>query len=760
MSLLIKHFYRFGAFTLDTDQRVLLRDGKPLALTPKVFDTLLILVEKSGRIVEREELMNRLWPDTFVEEANLTFNIKQLRKVLGDDARNPLYIETVARRGYRMIADAQEVLMETGAMNDHIAPRFDSSDASVSDITSTASRRSVGSDESKPVESPIEIRSAKPEEHLDATATSAEASTGLRKRAIALIAGIAIVIIVAGLVVWKLAANKTASEHSRADAASRPAVPLKLEKLTGTGQSDHVAISPDGKFIAYTQSIEKQQSIWLRQLATNTNVEIVPASGHDPIYCLQFANSGDSLYFSKANPTALYRVSLLGGAPTRIADSVQGGDFSISADDTQISFVRKVVRPDGQRENSLFVVNLDGSGERNVLTTPHPETVSTPLWLPSGKAIICSYYSPTAGVPDVRLIEIAAADGSKKELSSESFFSISRLAWLPDKSGLIMAARKKHENDNQLWRVNYPGMGFSQITEDVSNYEDLSIAAGIDKAAASQALHVSQIWVGSSREPQNLKKTLQGTDNFCWTPNGQLVYSSKAGGNVDLWTMQSDGRGQRQLTVNPAIDGMPAVTPDGRYIVFVSNRTGPYELWRMNMDGGDQIQLTKSGGIRPAVTPDGRWVLYNTLSWHLWKVSIDGGEPIRIAERVGHFPSVSPDGKMIACMGKDANDKLSIIALPVEGGPVLKSFDFTTGRFRGFRIQWTADGKALIYGVARDGVTALIKQSLDGGPPEEIMGFDEDELMDFGYSFDRKFLAITRARWQHDIVLINELSRH
>jgi TolB-like protein/DNA-binding winged helix-turn-helix (wHTH) protein/Tfp pilus assembly protein PilF len=104
MSLASKHFYRFEDFTVDSDQKVLLRHGTPLSLTPKVFETLLILIENSGRIVKKEELMNRLWPDTFVEEANLTSNILQLRKSLGDNARQPLYIETVAKRGYRFIA--------------------------------------------------------------------------------------------------------------------------------------------------------------------------------------------------------------------------------------------------------------------------------------------------------------------------------------------------------------------------------------------------------------------------------------------------------------------------------------------------------------------------------------------------------------------------------------------------------------------------------------------------------------------------------
>src|SRR6266576_2313428 len=105
MSLAINHFHRFGEFTVDGEQKVLLRNDSPLPLAPKVFDTLLILLDNRGRIVQKEELMKRLWPDSFVEESNLTFNIQQLRKALGDNARQPRFIETVARRGYRFIAE-------------------------------------------------------------------------------------------------------------------------------------------------------------------------------------------------------------------------------------------------------------------------------------------------------------------------------------------------------------------------------------------------------------------------------------------------------------------------------------------------------------------------------------------------------------------------------------------------------------------------------------------------------------------------------
>ena len=108
MSGLSNHFYRFGEFILDARQMVVLREGKPLAVAPKVVETLLTLVQNSGRIVEKQELMMRLWPDTFVEESNLTYTIVQLRKTLGDDARHPRYIETIPKRGYRFIEAVEE----------------------------------------------------------------------------------------------------------------------------------------------------------------------------------------------------------------------------------------------------------------------------------------------------------------------------------------------------------------------------------------------------------------------------------------------------------------------------------------------------------------------------------------------------------------------------------------------------------------------------------------------------------------------------
>lgn len=112
MNTRLKHIYEFGSFRIDTAARLLFCEGALVPLTPKAFDILLVLVEQRGRLVEKSELMDAVWPDTFVEESNLTQNIFTLRKVLGKRDGKHLFIETVAKRGYRFIAHVKELEQE------------------------------------------------------------------------------------------------------------------------------------------------------------------------------------------------------------------------------------------------------------------------------------------------------------------------------------------------------------------------------------------------------------------------------------------------------------------------------------------------------------------------------------------------------------------------------------------------------------------------------------------------------------------------
>jgi len=103
-----KHLYEFGPYRLDAEERVLLRDGQPVTLPPKDLETLLVLVEEAGHIVEKEELLEKVWPGVFIEEGNLARHIFNLRQVLGDTPDGRKYIETIPKRGYRFVAAVQE----------------------------------------------------------------------------------------------------------------------------------------------------------------------------------------------------------------------------------------------------------------------------------------------------------------------------------------------------------------------------------------------------------------------------------------------------------------------------------------------------------------------------------------------------------------------------------------------------------------------------------------------------------------------------
>src|SRR5215467_14670112 len=110
MATSTRQIYEFGAFRLDSGERILLRGGEPIALTPKVFDTLVLLVQNAGRLITKDEFMSQVWADAFVEDATLAQSISQLRKALGDSE----IIETVPKKGYRFLGSVRTVATFTG----------------------------------------------------------------------------------------------------------------------------------------------------------------------------------------------------------------------------------------------------------------------------------------------------------------------------------------------------------------------------------------------------------------------------------------------------------------------------------------------------------------------------------------------------------------------------------------------------------------------------------------------------------------------
>jgi Tol biopolymer transport system component len=233
-----------------------------------------------------------------------------------------------------------------------------------------------------------------------------------------------------------------------------------------------------------------------------------------------------------------------------------------------------------------------------------------------------------------------------------------------------------------------------------------------------------------------------------------------AGGGWDIWVMNADGTGQRQLTAGARSNYGPSISADGRHVVFVSNRAGgPFHIWRIDADGGNPVRLTSGRGENfPHVTPDGRWVVYATVGGGqdaaVWKVPIDGGEPVRLTNRPASWPFVSPDGKSFVCTYGDAPftaNRLAVIS--IEGGEPVRLYDIAP-TFRANTV-WLPDNRGIAYLDARTGTTNVWLQPLAGGKPVQLTNFTADNVASFDWSRDNRLVA-TRSVETTSVVLIKD----
>lgn len=205
----------------------------------------------------------------------------------------------------------------------------------------------------------------------------------------------------------------------------------------------------------------------------------------------------------------------------------------------------------------------------------------------------------------------------------------------------------------------------------------------------------------------------------------------------------------RKLLVAHSIH--PAVSPDGRYIVFQSTKDG--FIWRMDLDGRNLKQLA-DGGF-PSISPDGKWVFYNHSESNqptAWRVSIEGGAPTQIINTQSHMPKLSTDGKLLAYGYFADKDQPRLAIASPEGGMPIKTFDLPSGFFV---YDWTPDGKALMFCASKD--RNVWYQPITGGPPRQLTKFSTDGVVYSAWSADGAQLAFVRVSTVRDVVLINDL---
>jgi Tol biopolymer transport system component/DNA-binding winged helix-turn-helix (wHTH) protein len=725
-----KRFYEFDRFRIDLTERVLTRDGEIVPLTQKAFEVLLALLERRGGIVSKEELMEKVWPDTFVEESNLAQNIYTLRKALGQTPEGDGYIATVPRRGYRFAAAVRELFEDEEPQSESAPIKFDKPDDSLVVVNEGVSEATAAT--------PLKAK--------------------LSSRALKVISAGAIALIAVAGVAWLMGQKNGRDDLNRN---------MAIAALTTTGNVLAAAISPDGAYVAYATSEKADQSaLWIEQLSTSTRRAIIPAST-SRYYALTFSPDGGQIYYvasaNEFNRRAVYRVSVLGGPSKRLFDNINVA-VSFSPDGSKLVLRRAV---DERRAIALSVADADGGDEKEIASIRYPELFYDPAWSPDGKMIACAAGNPN-GVSDMYVVGVRVGDWAMKTISARRWKWIGQVAWLADSRSLVMIAQEDSASPRQVWFLDSISGRASRVTNDTNDYNRLSLDAKGGVIAALQIKQVTNVWMIPAANGSRARQITIAAGGYrgelSWTPDGKIVYDSAAGAAPAISVMNADGSGSRVLTgelTGRAYLGGANVTPDGRYIVFTSDLSGARHIWRMDVDGGNPVQLTMGNGEDyPYCSPDGRWVYYTHLERGgadrptIGRVSIDGGEMKQLTKDFTAFPSISPDGKSFACLYAEGPGPMpwKIAVYTIEGGAPIKIF---SQPLQSQTIRWTPDGRGLTYAEnPASGPARLWIQPIEGAEPKLLAEFETDRIFGYDWSRDGNYLACVRGLWATNVVLI------
>ncbi|MFZ3214635.1 MAG: protein kinase [Candidatus Acidiferrales bacterium] len=537
---------------------------------------------------------------------------------------------------------------------------------------------------------------------------------------------------------------------------------FSVSQITETGKASLAAISPDANYILNVQRDGGQQSLWLRNVPTNSNTQIVPPSD-DQYHALKFSPDGNFIYFVRAEKTekavsSLYRVPVLGGTPERIVHDIFS-NISFSPDRQRIVFLR-LKRNEG--ECDLIMASADGSNEK--ILSKQSTRLRAPAWSPDGKWIAATeFLADPSSLSDLELFD--ASTGEKRVLAKADKFLGSPL-WLPDQSAILVVASGRDSNFNrsQIGIVSYPDGVYRPLTNDTNDYPEISLSADGKTIATLQSQFVGTLQTAPFTDAAAGKpvtvSSRPAVTTFNWTPDSKLLLEQENG----IFQMNADGTGRTPLLRDDFPSFQPISCAQGRYIIFASAFRGGSSLmniWRMDSTGGNLKQLTTGSDDSPAMcSPDGKWLVYASFDSGKFvakKLSVDGGATTQLSEALltCGCVNVSPDGKNIAFQTQ-----------PTTGGAVvIKIMDFATlqpvtviqrdPRATG-EIRYTSDGKYIGYPIRENGLYALWLSPVDGSPGHSVTEFEADRIDDFHWTADGKTLGLLRTHSDSDVVLLRQ----
>ena len=548
---------------------------------------------------------------------------------------------------------------------------------------------------------------------------------------------------------------------------------MKVTKLTDNGKvADLGAISRDGRYVAYVMRAA-QRSLWVKQIATGSEAQVVPPQPGLFNYGLTFSPDGDYIYYPHTNPdndavTDLYAVASLGGSPRHVASNVWSSP-AFSPDGKQIVFKRFVLE---KKEDDLVLADSDGGAERVIATRQAGSTgfgVATPSWTADGKLIAASAIDIANG--SLGQIVVFKPDGTAAKTFTYPMF-VYDVEWMPDGSGMfLLGATPETRYRNQIKYQPYPSGDLQNVTNDLSWYQGLRITLDGRVLAAVQKQVWSNVFTGDvpakwpaeiTLNPSPITSSQADGQWLSWIADGKLLTMDA---QYHAFLMDANGQSRTPILERENLALYPSSCgPDG--IVISLPRTSAsgeqqYVIHKYKPSSGELKQLTSKLDWGATCTPDGKSVFYlqfEGATGRVMRVSSDGGTPAEIASDVTTHPRISPDGRnilFIQTVGQGSNQKSQFVVQSVEGGAPVKTLP-AQGSVTD--VVWSPDGQGVVFIGASGAGANLFFQPLTGGAPLQLTHFDTEpmNILAVAFSQDGKKVAVTRARANNsDVVMFS-----
>jgi DNA-binding winged helix-turn-helix (wHTH) protein/Tol biopolymer transport system component len=665
--------FTFGPFRLDVTARVLTRGGETIPLTAKAFDTLLMLLRQRDRVVEKDELVKLVWPDTFVSDDSLTHSVSVLRRALGDDSGQPVYIATIPRRGYRFTAP---VHVEHVASLNLAAPA--SADVDVPHPDSQAVQRTERDHSAR--------------------------SSFRRWWPAALLIPVATTLVLA----WRF--MPTAPVNVAPEMTIRFLQEAPPDHLIASG----AVVSPDGRHLAFVARRRDtgRVAIWVRSLDM-PQARILP--GTEGAFRPFWAPNSEAVgFFAEGR---LKRAGLDGQSPQTLADvgyRPSGGSWSPSG---EILF--------SERQSGLFTVAETG-GEKTVVTSlegEHEIAHQAPVFLPDGRQFLYfvlgatpetsgTYLGSLESLERVRLLDASC--------SAVSFAEPGYLLYVRD--GSVMA----HRFDPARGQL----QGAPQPIASTRTETRAEMRVGVISASTNGILTfggdtaMAQLtWFTRDGRKVSTIRSPSPLHNPTISPDGRYVAADDSGSNMSIWLVDLE----RGTPTRIAEGVLPVWGPRGSDIVFTSRRVGgSSDLVHRSITGAstDESLLLRTPHMKIGGnwTDDNTYIIYTgsdpRTKLDLWTLAVADRKPTLFLQTPFNemHAQVSPDGRWVAYASDESGTwEVYVQTFPVPGAKRTISVG------GGAEPQWRRDGRELYY-LAPDGTlmaaaVSLRDDTFDAGRP-------------------------------------------